>query len=65
METQSLLMILKDSLVIIVGAITRIEWFGALNVIEEDIVRTAFRHGVIKYHLKYSFFFLIFELDLR
>lgn len=42
MEDRSLLMILGDSLVIIVVTIIGIELFGALSVIEEDIVRTAF-----------------------
>lgn len=51
MEVQSHLMIQRDSLVINVGAITRIKWFGALNVIGEGIVRTVFQHGEIKYHV--------------
>lgn len=51
MEFQNHLMILRDSLVINVGAITRIKWFGALNVIKEGIVRIVFQHGEKKYHL--------------
>lgn len=45
MEARSHLMILRNSLVINVGAITRIKLFGALNVIGEDIVRTVLQHG--------------------
>lgn len=58
MEVQNRLMIQRDSLVINVGAITKIKWFGAFNVIEEGIVRAVFQHGEIKYHLKEFFFIL-------
>lgn len=57
MEARRHLMILRNSLVINVGAITRIKFFGALNVIGEGIVRTVFQHGERNYHLRVLFIY--------